>query len=140
MSNTLAVSQCSPIMRLPITSLLLLALRTPAKDVAAFSSNHFDRSRIGYPLGAPSSILSSSSSSSTVTTRLPSSTADDCGCAPTIFSGNPSDVAKNSNPRQAIRNGLIFSLDSKEIRMDDLLENKNVRSPVSIVVFLRSLG
>ena len=132
-------------MRLRTTAILLLALSSPAENVDALSSKHFERSRIGHYVTVSSNTLSSrlsSSSFSTITTRLSSSNADgsDCGCAPTIFSGKPSDVARNSNPRQAIRNGSIFSLDSEEVRMDDLLENKNVGSPLSIVVFLRSLG
>jgi hypothetical protein len=122
---------------------LLLAFSSPTKDVVAFSSkNHFARSRTGNPLVTSRSTLPSTRSSSI--TSIQSALRednDDCGCALTIYSGKPSDVARVSNPRQAIRTaGSILNLDSEEVRMDDLLENKNGESPVSIVVFLRSLG
>lgn len=61
---------------------------------------------------------------------------EDCGCASTLYSGKPSEIAKAANPRQAIRKASVFSLDDKQVVMDDLLE----KQPVSIVVFLRSLG
>jgi len=126
-------------MRLPY--LLLLALGSTTKDVIAFPSSYFDQSRKGHPVVAPRSTLVSSRSSF-VTPRkyFSNKDSDDCGCAPTIFSGKPSDVVRSSNPRQAIRNGSMFGIDSEEVRMDDLLENKNDGNSVSIVVFLRSLG
>jgi hypothetical protein len=116
-------------MRLPFC--LLLAFSSPTKDVIAFLN----------PLVTSRSTLPSSQSSF-VTSRKSALNEDndDCGCAPTIYSGKPSGIARASNQRQSIRAGSILSLDSEEVRMDDLLENKNVENPVSIVVFLRSLG
>lgn len=122
-----------------LAAFLLLALSSPTKDVVAFSLNQSARSRKGSGVATSRSNLPSSRVSS-ATQRDSSFNVDDendCGCASTIFSGKPTDVARASNPRQAIRNGSIYSLDSEELVIDDLLRSK---SPVSIVVFLRSLG
>lgn len=119
-------------MKLPI--ILLLALSSPTKNVAAFSSKNFDLSKMGNVDVSPRCTI--------VTSRKSVLNEDDndCGCAPTIFAGKPSGITKGSNPRQAIRYGSIFGIDSEEVRVDDLLENKKIGSFVSIVVFLRSLG
>lgn len=122
-------------MRLPKHLLLLVAFSRSATDAFAFSPNNFAgiefRRALAVARVAPHA-------SSSVRTGLSSLNTDeiDCGCGPTIFSGKPSDMARNLNPREAIRSGSIFNLDAEEIRMDDLLG----KSPVSIVVFMRSLG
>lgn len=63
-----------------------------------------------------------------------------CDCEQTIYSGKPLDIAMSLNHREAIRDGAIFDLNSEEVRMDDLLENRDSGCSISIVVFLRSLG
>ena len=121
-------------MRITIPYLALIAFGAPARDASAFTPTRIDGSKIGLP----GSRIITPSSSSIDRKGLSSSNTDDidCGCASTTFSGKPSDIARNLNPRQAIRNGSIFSLDSEEVRVDTLLE----KHPVSIVVFMRSLG
>lgn len=121
-------------MRITISYLALIAFNAPARDVSAFTPTRIHESKIE----VPGSMIITSSWSSIDRKGLSLSNTDDidCGCAPTTFSGKPSDIARNLNPRQAIRNGRIFSLDSEEVRLDTLLE----KSPISIVVFMRSLG
>mmetsp|Transcript_24114 Transcript_24114/g.66852 ORF Transcript_24114/g.66852 Transcript_24114/m.66852 type:complete len:112 (+) Transcript_24114:85-420(+) len=108
-------------------SFLLVACSIPAKEALAFAPSQavaIERTRIPSQGSSRTEFLSSSKDDI------------DCGCAPTVFSGKPSDIARDVNPRQAICTESIFSLESEEIQMDDLLG----KSPVSIVVLLRSLG
>lgn len=72
---------------------------------------------------------------------------EDCGCGPsteaiTLYSGKPSDRARNSvNPREAIRQSAFRNLKGEVVRMDDLIGSPDRVPPaVSVVVFLRSLG
>lgn len=80
--------------------------------------------------------LSSSSSSS--------SSEDDCGCN-TIFTGKPSDVARNGiNHRSAIATIPIYKIDGSLTTIDAILgDAKDIihnQKKTSLVVFLRSLG
>lgn len=118
-----------------LAAFLFLAVSITTRDVASFSINQPIRSREGSQLVASRNNLSFSTLQATM-----NDVETDCGCASTIFSGKPSDVARASNPREAIRKGSIYSLDAQEVVMDDLLKSKNSGKPVSIVVFLRSLG
>ena len=68
-----------------------------------------------------------------------STTPEDCGCQETIFSGKPSEIARGSNPREAIRQSSIFSVDGEEVTIDDLIGVPS-EDQISIVIFLRSLG
>jgi hypothetical protein len=68
---------------------------------------------------------------------------DDCGCSPDstiVFSGKPSNEARRSNPRKAIKDATssIYDVNGKVVALEDLLTKGN--RDVSIVVFLRSLG
>jgi hypothetical protein len=65
---------------------------------------------------------------------------EDCGCGTeTIFAGKPPVTAKTFNQRQAIRKSdSIYNVNGQSVNLDQVLSN--VESPVSIVVFLRSLG
>ena len=118
-----------------LAAFLFLALSIPTRDVAAFSIHQPTISIKGSQRLTSRNHLSFSTLQATV-----NDVEADCGCASTIFSGKPSDVARASNPRESIRKGSIYSLDAQEVVMDDLLKSKNSGKPVSIVVFLRSLG
>lgn len=121
---------------------LLIAASVAAKDVIAFSPNPLHSYQNGVSMVIPKSPSPFASCSTFDTKRQLSSglNDNDCGCSRTTFSGAPSNVAKELNFREAIRKGSIFSLDSDEVKMDDLLENKNGGNSLSVVVFLRSLG
>ena len=121
--------------------LLLLSLISSTKDVAAFSSNGFATSK-GQRSTVPQKRIAPWSRKPSVTSIKSSLNGDgeDCGCAPTIFSGKPSDIARASNPYQSIRQGSILGLDSEKVQMDELLDHAKDGNSVSIVVFLRSLG
>jgi hypothetical protein len=67
------------------------------------------------------------------------SVTEDCGCQETVFSGKPSEIARTSNPREAIRKKTFFSVNGDEVTMDDLI-GKPSEEQISVVVFLRSLG
>mmetsp|Transcript_422 Transcript_422/g.603 ORF Transcript_422/g.603 Transcript_422/m.603 type:complete len:110 (-) Transcript_422:561-890(-) len=74
-------------------------------------------------------------SSRTKATHHYSSTSEDCGCATTNFSGNPSNKAKSINVREAMRGTPFYTVNGDRTQMDDVLGKR-----VSVVVFLRSLG
>ena len=83
-----------------------------------------------------------------MTNQKLSTESDDCGCAPstaaaTLYSGKPSDRARNDiNPREAIRQSTFQNLKGESVTMDDIIgpPTPDNTSPTSIVVFLRSLG
>ena len=64
------------------------------------------------------------------------STDEDCGCGGAIVSGAPSEAARALDPRVAIGQSTLFSLNGVETNMDSLLGETGT----SLVVFLRSLG
>jgi len=72
-----------------------------------------------------------------------SSSEDDCGCN-TIFTGKPSDVARNEiNHRSAIATIPIYKIDGSLTTIDAILgdaKDINNQKKTSLVVFLRSLG
>jgi len=92
-------------------------------------------------LNTPSrSCFRETSDPTSVTVSLSSSSVkEDCGCQETLFSGKPSEVAKNLNAREAIRKQKIFSVSGEDLRIDDLIGTP-ADGKTSIVVFLRSLG
>lgn len=65
------------------------------------------------------------------------SVQEDCGCAATEFSGEPSSRAQILNARQAIRGLSVYNAAGDSVAFDSLLPS--ARQPV-IAVFLRSLG
>jgi hypothetical protein len=68
-----------------------------------------------------------------------SSVIDDCGCQDTIFSGKPSEFARNTNHREDIRKHTFLSVNRDSVSMDDLIGSPS-EEQISVVVFLRSLG
>ncbi len=111
-----------------LASILLLALSASTQDIDAFSLNQSGK--------GSRAVVSKNMLPSSTQMKAVLNDDSDCGCASTIYSGKPTDVAIAANPRQVIRNNSVVSLDDKPIVMDDLLQ----KSSVSIVVFLRSLG
>ena len=79
--------------------------------------------------------LSPSSSS----TPVPSRTQLGAASGNIMFGGEPSERGKSLNHRQVIRDIPFQRVTGEMVTMDELLSD-NSRSPVSIVVFLRSLG
>jgi hypothetical protein len=68
-----------------------------------------------------------------------SSSTEDCGCEQVLFSGKPSDAARDLDARQAIVGSSVLSVNRDEVKMDDLIGAPS-KNRVSVVVFLRSLG
>jgi hypothetical protein len=64
---------------------------------------------------------------------------DDCGCQDTLYSGKPSEIARQLNPREVIRKPSFLSVDGDKIYMDDLIGQPS-EEQISVVVLLRSLG
>lgn len=64
------------------------------------------------------------------------STDEDCGCGGATVSGAPSEAARALDPRVAIEQSTLFTLDGEERNMNTLIGE----SGTSLVVFLRSLG
>jgi hypothetical protein len=62
----------------------------------------------------------------------------DCGCGKTIYSGKPSDDARNVDPRSVIGSLPIFSVHGESTSVNDQLGM--MYQGTSIVVLLRSLG
>jgi hypothetical protein len=67
------------------------------------------------------------------------SLTEDCGCEQVVFSGKPSDAARDLDARQAIVGSSVLSVNRDEVKMDDLIGAPS-KNRVSVVVFLRSLG
>jgi hypothetical protein len=67
------------------------------------------------------------------------SSTEDCGCEKVVFSGKPSDAARDLDPRQAIVGSYVLSVNGDEVKIDDLIGYPS-KNRVSVVVFLRSLG
>lgn len=67
------------------------------------------------------------------------SLTEDCGCEQVVFSGKPSDVARDLDARQAIVGSSVLSVNRDEVKIDDLIGAPS-KNRVSVVVFLRSLG
>jgi len=67
------------------------------------------------------------------------SSTEDCGCEQVLFSGKPSDAARDLDARQAIVGSSVLSVNRDEVKMDDLIGAPS-KNGVSVVVFLRSLG
>ena len=65
-----------------------------------------------------------------------SSTDEDGGCGGAIVSGAPSEAAQALDPRVAIGQSTLFTLNGAEINMNQLIGETGT----SLVVFLRSLG
>ena len=65
-----------------------------------------------------------------------SSTKEDCGCGGAIVSGAPSEAAQALDPRVAIGQSSLFTLNGAETNMNQLIGETGT----SLVVFLRSLG
>jgi len=120
---------------------LLLAFGMSSSNIVAFSLNTFYQSGKDHALVTHRrKFLTSASSYATPRTLSLYNDVNDCGCNPTIYSGKPVEIARDLNPREAIRYGSIFGIDSEEVQIDHLLENEMLGNSVSIVVFLRSLG
>lgn len=68
-----------------------------------------------------------------------SSVEEDCGCAVTEFSGEPSSRAQSLNARQAIQGLSVYNAAGEAVTFECLLPPRESRQPV-IAVFLRSLG
>lgn len=120
-----------------LTFALFLAVTTAASNIVAFSFKPFSHS-----IKEPALVTRRGKN---LTSKKPKTLglyndSNDCGCNPTLYSGKPLQIARDSNPREAIRYGSILALDSVEVRIDDLLENEMSGNSVSIVIFLRSLG
>lgn len=65
-----------------------------------------------------------------------SSTDEDCGCGCAIVSGAPSEAARALDPRVAIGQSTLFTLNGAETNINQLIGETGT----SLVVFLRSLG
>lgn len=52
------------------------------------------------------------------------------------MSGNPSDKARSINPREAVAETSLFTIDGQTTKLNDILPQKGT----SLVVFTRSLG
>lgn len=64
------------------------------------------------------------------------STDEDCGCGGANVSGAPSEAARALDPRVAIGQSSLFTLNGEETNMNQLIGETGT----SLVVFLRSLG
>lgn len=65
-----------------------------------------------------------------------SNVSEDCGCGGATVSGNPSDKARSINPREAVAETSLFTIDGQTTKLNDILPQKGT----SLVVFTRSLG
>ena len=61
---------------------------------------------------------------------------EDCGCGGATVSGAPSEAARALDPRVAIGQSTLFTLNGEERSMNTLIGE----TETSLVVFLRSLG
>ena len=61
---------------------------------------------------------------------------EDCGCGGATVSGAPSEAARALDPRVAIGQSTLFTLNGEERNMNTLIGE----TETSLVVFLRSLG
>jgi hypothetical protein len=109
--------------------LLAAALASLSRNHAnAFSPVH----RSSHHLGAVRSVATP------VVTAM-STMQEDCGCQDTLYSGKPSEIARQLNPREAIRKHSFLSVDGDQVHMDDLIGQPS-EEKISVLVLLRSLG
>jgi hypothetical protein len=138
-------------MKYSIVAVLSLTIVLTSQQCQAFTitnhnNNHHHHNTI------PSLTRTFQNPTTTTTTTLHSSNIEeDCGCAtPTIYTGKPSDEARNSiNHRNVISKLPIYKIDGTETTIDDILlpsdgndggNDSGDNDNVSLVVFLRSLG
>ena len=63
----------------------------------------------------------------------------DCGCETVVYSGDPSEIAKNINIRERIRSEKFFRLNGESVIMDELIGTPS-QGETAVVVMMRSLG
>mmetsp|Transcript_21258 Transcript_21258/g.31926 ORF Transcript_21258/g.31926 Transcript_21258/m.31926 type:complete len:149 (+) Transcript_21258:96-542(+) len=139
----LIVSVCSSLSSKKAGAFIVVVNPTPSTPLT-YNQNFNTHIHATSRIGGRSRIRSRSTCSTTLASSVDT---EDCGCE-TIYSGKPSDAARNDiNHRSAIAKLPLYRIDDdgSKTTMDEIIgdsmdtDNDNDKR-TSIVVFLRSLG